>query len=46
MKQPEAQTIEQAASGDAEAFMTLVYRYRAPLIAYVHGKTQARAESK
>ena len=43
---PDAEAVKLAARGDANAFMVLVHRYRAPLIAYVHGKTHARDEAE
>lgn len=43
---PDAMAVQQAARGDADAFMTLVHRYRAPLIAYIHGKTRVRDEAE
>ncbi len=42
----DAEAVKLAARGDANAFMVLVRRYRAPLIAYVHGKTRARDEAE
>jgi RNA polymerase sigma-70 factor (ECF subfamily) len=38
----DAQAAERAARGDAKAFMILVQRYRAPLIAFIHGRTGRR----
>ncbi len=38
----DAQAAERAARGDAEAFMVLVRRYRAPLIGYIHGRLRRR----
>jgi RNA polymerase sigma-70 factor (ECF subfamily) len=35
-----------AAGGNAEAFMVLVRRYRAPLIAHIHGRTRGRDEAE
>jgi RNA polymerase sigma-70 factor, ECF subfamily len=42
----DAEAVRLAAKGDADAFMTLVQRYRAPLIAYIHGKTRRRDEAE
>jgi len=42
----DAEAVKLAARGDANAFMVLVHRYRAPLIAYAHGKTRARDEAE
>lgn len=46
MELPDAEAVKLAARGDADAFMTLVERYRAPLIAYVHGRTRRRDEAE
>lgn len=46
MELTDAQAAEHAARGDADAFMLLVRRYRAPLIAYIHGQTRARSEAE
>ena len=46
MELPDAEAVKLAAGGDADAFMTLVRRYRAPLIAYVHGRTRIRDEAE
>ena len=43
---PDAEAVKLAARGDANAFMVLVHRYRAPLIAHVHGRTRARDEAE
>jgi RNA polymerase sigma-70 factor, ECF subfamily len=43
---PDAEAVKLAARGDADAFMTLVRRYRAPLIAFVHGRVRARDEAE
>jgi RNA polymerase sigma-70 factor, ECF subfamily len=43
---PDAEAVKLATKGNADAFMTLVRRYRAPLIAYVHGKTRVRDEAE
>jgi RNA polymerase sigma-70 factor (ECF subfamily) len=43
---PDAEAVKLAAKGDADAFMTLVARYRAPLIAFVHGRIRARDEAE
>ncbi len=43
---PDAEAVKLAARGDANAFIVLVHRYRAPLIAYVHGKMRARDEAE
>jgi RNA polymerase sigma-70 factor (ECF subfamily) len=42
----DAAAVKQAARGDADAYMVLVQRYRAPLIAYIHGKTRLRDEAE
>ena len=42
----DAEAVRKAACGDAEAFMVLVRRYRAPLIAHIHGRTRARDEAE
>lgn len=42
MELTDAQAVERAARGDAKAFMILVQRYRAPLIAFIHGKIERR----
>lgn len=42
MDAPDAQAVRAAATGDADAFLVLVRRYRAPLIAHIHGRTRAR----
>lgn len=42
----DAQAVQLASRGDANAFMTLVRRYRAPLIAFIHGRTRARDEAE
>ena len=46
MELPDAQAVELAARGNADAFMILVRRYRAPLIAYIHGKMRGRDEAE
>ena len=43
---PDAEAVRLASHGDADAFMVLVQRYRAPLIAFVHGKTRSRDEAE
>jgi len=43
---PDAEAVRLASRGDADAFMVLVQRYRAPLIAFVHGKTRLRDEAE
>ena len=46
MELPDAQAAKLAAGGDADAFIILLHRYRAPLIGYIHGKTRARDEAE
>jgi len=43
---PDAEAVKLAARGDADAFMTLVHRYRAPLIAFVNGRIRARDDAE
>ncbi len=43
---PDALAVKLAANGNADAFMALVRRYRAPLIGYIHGKTRVRDEAE
>lgn len=42
----DAQAARRAAGGDADAFMTLVHRYRAPIIAFIHGRIRRRDEAE
>jgi len=46
MEPSDAEVVQRAAGGDADAFMLLVCRYRAPLIAYLHGKTGNRDDAE
>jgi RNA polymerase sigma-70 factor (ECF subfamily) len=43
---PDVEAVKLAARGDADAFMALVHRYRAPLIAHLHGRTRIRDEAE
>lgn len=46
MELPDVEAVKLAAKGDADAFMTLVRRYRAPLIGFITGKTWIRDEAE
>lgn len=46
MEPTDAEAVGLAACGDTGAFMVLVQRYRAPLIAHIHGRLRMRDEAE